>query len=94
MVDAFGEFLLIVGHHDEGLVRTLAEGLYDVLDEAAVGEVKTVEGFIEDEEVGVLDEGTGEEYEALLTTRQFQEGAVGEVTDTEDVHPEETLVKL
>lgn len=94
MVDTFRQFLLIVGDHDESLVGALAEGLYDVLDEAAVVEVETVEGLIEDEEVGVFDEGTGEEYEALLAAGELEEGAVGEVTDAEDVHPEEALVEL
>ena len=30
VVDAGGEFFLVVGHHDEGLVATAAEGLDNI----------------------------------------------------------------
>ena len=66
--DALGEFLLVVGDHDHCFVVTLAEGVDDVLDELAVGVVEAVEWFIEDEQLGVFDKGSCQEYKALLST--------------------------
>ena len=42
VVDASGQFLLVVGHHDEGFVASAAEGLDDILHEAAVAVVETM----------------------------------------------------
>ena len=48
VVDAGGQFFLVVGHHDEGLVATAAEGLDDIFNQATVAVVKTMEWFVED----------------------------------------------
>ena len=48
VVDAGGQFFLVVGHHDEGFVTTAAEGLDDILNQATVAVVKTMERFVED----------------------------------------------
>ena len=67
VVDAGGEFFLVVGHHDEGLVASAAEGLDDILHEMAVAVVKTMERFVEDKELGILDECPCHEHQSLLT---------------------------
>ena len=43
VVDAGGQLFLVVGHHDEGLVATAAEGLDDIFNQATVAVVKTME---------------------------------------------------
>ena len=57
---------MIVGHHDDGLVATAAEGVDDVFHQTAVAVVEPVERFVEDEQLRVLDKGPGEEDETLL----------------------------
>lgn len=88
MVYAGWKLVLVVGDHDEGLVGALAEGIDDVLDQSAIGEVKTMERLIEDEELGILDEGTGKEDKTLLTTGESKERVVGKMSDAKDVEPE------
>ena len=68
VVDAGGEFLLVVGHHDDGLVATATECLDDIFDKTAVAVVETMERFIEDEQLGILDECPCHENQALLAT--------------------------
>ena len=48
MVDARRQLLLIVCHHDEGLVLSLHECIDNILDEHAVVVVETMERLIED----------------------------------------------
>ena len=67
VVDAGGQFLLVVGHHDEGFVASAAEGLDDILHETAVAVVKTMERFVEDKELGILDECPCHKHKSLLT---------------------------
>ena len=67
-VDAGRELLFVVRHHDKRLVRTLAEGLDDVLHLGTVGDVKAMKRFVEDEELGILHEGACQKYQALLAT--------------------------
>ena len=67
VVDASGQFLLVVCHHDEGFVASAAEGLDDILHETAVAVVKTMERFVEDKELGILDECPCHEHKSLLT---------------------------
>lgn len=85
--NAWGEGLLVVGDHDEGLVAALAEGVDDFLYHFAVEGVESVQGLVEDEQLGVLDEGAGQEYQALLAAGELQEGAVGKVFDAKEAHP-------
>ena len=59
MVDARGQLLNIVCHHDEGLVLTLHECVDDIFHEHAVVVVETVERLVEDQQFGIFDEGTG-----------------------------------
>ena len=67
VVDAGGEFLLVVGHHDEGLVATAAEGLDDIFNQTTVAVVKTMEWFVEDKKLRVLYECPCQKNQALLT---------------------------
>ena len=57
VIDAGGEFLLVVRHHDEGFMRPLAECLDDLLYPCSIGDVEAVQWFVEDEELRVLHEG-------------------------------------
>ena len=78
MVDAGRELLLIVGHHDEGLVLTLHESVDDVLDEHTVGVVEAMKGLVEDQQLGILDEGArrlrvlGKLCSPCLQVRRYQ----------------------
>ena len=67
VVDAGGQFFLVVGHHDEGFVATAAEGLDDILNQATVAVVKTMEWFVEDKELRVLYECPCHKNQALLS---------------------------
>ena len=58
MVDADRTFFAVVADEDEGLAGTLAEGLDDILHQAAIRVVEAVKRLVEDEQFGVLDEGS------------------------------------
>ena len=45
--------------HDHCFVASLAEGIDNVFDELAVCVVETMKGFVENEELGVFDKGSG-----------------------------------
>ena len=76
MRDAGWEFASIVSHHNHGLVRSLAEGLNDAFHAETVEGVEPVERFVKDEQFGVLDKGTGQQSQSLLTTGELEEGLV------------------
>ena len=59
MGDDGGELFLVVGDEDEGLVRTLTEGLDDLIDQSTVIVIETVKGLVENQQVGILDKGSG-----------------------------------
>ena len=77
MVDAGGEFFLIVGDEDKGNGWILTVFIYQALYHAAIVEVETMEGFVENQQVGLFHESTGEKYQALLATRHLQELTIG-----------------
>ena len=77
MVDAGGEFFLIVGDEDKGNGWILTVFIYQALYHAAIVEVETMEGLVENQQVGLLYESTGEKYQALLATRHLQELTIG-----------------
>ena len=89
MVDAVGQFLLVVGHHNERFVLSVAEGLDYLFHALAVGLVEAVQGFVEDEQFGVLHQGSGKEHKALLAAGELEEACGGKVADAKYLHPEE-----
>ena len=94
MGDAAGELFGVVRDDDEGDVGLSAVVLDDLRGHQAVGVVESVEGLVEDEEVGGFDEGAGEEAEALRAAGHTEEGAVCEGVDAETSHPGETGLAL
>ena len=86
VVDAGWQFFLVVCHHDHRLVVALAECLDDILHQSAVDVVKSVQWFVKNQELWVLDEGSCQENQALLATGEFEE--------PEDLHPETALVHI
>ena len=68
MCDAGRQLLFIMRHHDQSLVRTLAEGGDYFLDFLAVGEVEAMEWFVENEEFGILDKCTCQQAKTLFAT--------------------------
>ena len=94
MGDAAGELFGVVRDDDEGDVGLRTVVLDDLRGHQAVGVIESVEGLVEDEKVGGLDEGAGEEAEALLAAGHAKEGAVCEVVDAEASHPGETGLAL
>lgn len=92
--DAAGELFGVVRDDDEGDVGLSAVVLDDLRGHQAVGVVESVEGLVEDEEIGGFDEGAGEEAEALLAAGHTEEGAFCEVVDAEASHPGETGLAL
>ena len=87
VVDAGGQFVLVVRHHHQRFARPVAEGVDDAAHEDAVPRVQPVQGFVQDEQLGVLDEGAGQEAEALLAAAEGEEGASLQVADAEGLHP-------
>ena len=77
MVDAGGKFFLIVGDEDKGNGRILTVFIYQALYHAAIVEVEAMEGLVENQQVGLLHESTGEKNQALLTTRHLQKLTIG-----------------
>lgn len=69
MRDVGGEFLFVVRDHDERLVGTAAEGVDDIAHEVAAIGVEAMQGFVEDEQRRILDEGTCQEAKTLFATR-------------------------
>ena len=43
--DAFGEFLLVMCHHNQCFVLTLAEGVYDITNTLVINTATTIEGL-------------------------------------------------
>ena len=68
VVDARGPLLAVMADEDEGLFGTGTEGFDEAEDEATAAVVEAVQGLVEDEQVGVLDEGTGYEHQTLFAT--------------------------
>ena len=87
MVDARRQFLFVVRHHDKRFVRALAESFDDGLHVGTAGIVETMQGLVEDEQFGVLDEGSCQQAEALLSAAEAQECAFGQRLDAKDAHP-------
>ena len=94
MGNARGQFLLVVRDHNEGFVRTQAELLDYLANEAAISVVETVQRFVEDEQFGVFHECTSQEAESLLAAAQLQERSVSKFLYAEDTHPVETCLPL
>ena len=90
MCDTFGELFFVMRYHYEGLVLTTAEGVYNFFHKSTMLKVKAMQGFVQNQQFGVLDKGTGQEAQALLSAAEFQERAVGQFFYAEDVHPSET----
>ena len=70
MRDAPGQFFLVVCHHNQCLLWPQTELLDDMFHEAAVLVVKAMQGLVEYEKVGVFDEGTSQQAEALLAAAE------------------------
>ena len=60
VVDAGGEFFLIVGDEDKGNGWILTVFIYQALYHAAIVEVETMEGLVENPQVGLLYESTAQ----------------------------------
>ena len=53
-----------------------------------------MQGLVENQQVGVFDEGACHEHHALLAAGEVEEGAVGQLVDAEEAHPPEALLAL
>jgi hypothetical protein len=87
MGDAFGEFFLVMRYHYEGLVLTTAECVYNLFHKGTMLKVEAMQGFVQNQQFGVLYKGAGQQAQTLLSTAEFKECAVGQILDTEDIHP-------
>ena len=68
VVDACRQFLLIMRHHNHGLVVALAESLDDILHQTAVVIVETMQWLIQNQKLRIFYESTGQENQALFAT--------------------------
>lgn len=72
-------FHLVVGSDDEvAAVGKFDEGVGEV---AAAFDIEAIEGFIEEEDVGFLGEGAGDEGALLLAAGELVDLAMGDVTE-------------
>ena len=49
------------------------------LNQIAVAQIQTVQGLVENQQIGTLYKGTCQQYQTLLATRHLKELAVGQV---------------
>ena len=66
MCEAVGEFLFVVGDHDERLVWSLAKDADYLPDKLPSAVVEAMKRLVEDEEFRVFHEGSGQQTEALF----------------------------
>ena len=71
VVNTGGKFLLVVCDHDQRLVGAFAESLDDILHQPSVGIIKSMEWFVDDQQLRIFDEGSCEEYESLLSAGEL-----------------------
>ena len=94
MRDAGRLLIVVVRDHDEGDVGIGTIVLDDGCGTQAPFVVETVEGFVEDEEVGRFDESSRQEAEALFAAAHVQEHPVGQMLNAENAHPGEAGLPL
>ena len=68
VVDTGRPLLAVVADEDERFVRTGAEGLDKTENKTATAVVETMQGLVENQQVGVFDEGAGYEHQTLFAT--------------------------
>ena len=64
--DAWGQLLAVVGHHDEGLVSSLAEEIYYLLHSSPAIKIQAVKRFVKYEEFGILYKGASQKAQSLF----------------------------
>ena len=62
---------MIMRHYDERLVRTTAIVLDYLTHEAAVAVIEAMKRFVKNQKLWVLDEGTGQQAESLLSATKL-----------------------
>ena len=72
----------VVDDEDDGALLGGVEVGDEVEDFELVGDVEVGGGFVEEEQVGVLGDGHGQPDALALSTGEFVDGAIGEVSDT------------
>ena len=58
--DALGELFLVMRHHYQSFVLATAEGVYNLLYKSSMLKVKTMQGFVKNQQLWVLDKGAGQ----------------------------------
>jgi len=87
MVDCFWQLIMVMGDVDQAEGGVGTQLVKKVEEEAAVGIVEALAGFIQDEEGRIVDKGAREEDQALLACREGLEGFLGKVCHVKDVQP-------
>ena len=83
-----------MGHHQQRFPRPAAEGLDDAAHEGAAARVQPVQRLVQDQQRGVLDEGAGQEAQALLAAGEGEERTLVEGADAKRVHPPAARLQL
>ena len=62
VIHAGGKLMRIVGDIDQGLTRTLTESLNNSGSLLLVAHIQTVQRFVENDQVGIFHESTGQKH--------------------------------
>lgn len=82
---AWGEFLDVVGDHEDGWGLGVGEDGFDGGEDVfAAGDVEAGGGFVEDEQFGEVDEGAGDEGASLLAGGEQGEPVVESVAESDE----------
>ena len=88
------KLVLPMARHQHGRMLLVGEVIEEVQHAAAVDVVEALGGFVEDEQRGLLDEGAGDQGEALLAVRQMLERHVALFAETHERQPALGVLQL
>lgn len=71
VVDAGRQLAVVVAHHNERFGGVAAVVINDVLHFYSVGIIETVEGFVKNQQLWVLDKGSCEQSQSLLAAGEL-----------------------
>ena len=85
--DARRKLLLVMAHHNQCLSFLSGIGIDDATHLLPVRSIESVKRFVQNQEVGFLDEGPCQKHQTLLPARKLEETTFLQGSDTEYIHP-------
>ena len=94
VINTSRQFFLIMGHHNHGLVLSLAERLDDIFHQPTIHIVKTMKWLIKDKKFRILHECTSQQDQTLLTAGEFEKTCFFLSFQSKDLHPETADIQI